>query len=220
MPTLEETVTGPESECGLEDFDPRSPLRSYFRVTRNLAVEPERFFRAVRGGGLWGPTLFAFATYLLVSLLSVVSFASLLVLFSPDTWAFAVTGPWSFWLIMAASLILTPFAGVLGVFVGALIWHPFVTPSVGIGRRAGFRETYRIGAYPSLPYVLGGLIPFVGPFLALGAMSYVGVFGVKGAHGANTARAIISVAVPLVLTFLLFIVMFVAFFALANDATP
>ena len=108
-------------------------------------------------------------------------------------------------LMDVAILVLGTLGGVLGTLVGALIWHLFVAISVGIGRGAGFRETYRIGAYLSMPYVLGSFVPLIGILLAMGGMAYVGVFGVKGAHGASTARAVVSVAIPLALTFLLFV---------------
>ncbi|MBA2712675.1 MAG: hypothetical protein H0U55_03850 [Rubrobacteraceae bacterium] len=57
------------------------------------------------------------------------------------------------------------------------------------------------------------------PILAVGAMSYVGIFGVKGAHGATTQRAVISVAIPLVLTILLFVAAIVTVIILSNSST-
>ena len=44
-----------------DDFDWRSPFKSYLRVTRDIIVEPEYFSRAVRGSGYGGPTLFVLA---------------------------------------------------------------------------------------------------------------------------------------------------------------
>jgi hypothetical protein len=207
------------------DFDVRSPFRSYFRVCHYLIVEPEAFFRAVRGGSFWRPTLFVFATYLLVSLLFAPFFLVLLAMMisrsaSLPNDAFAsLSGPELITLTAPLlAFILAPFGGVLGTFVGALIWHPFVAPSVGIGRGRGFRETYRIAAYQSLPYVLGNFVPVLGIFLAVGGMSYVGVFGVRGAHDASTKRAIIAVVIPLVLTFLLFVAAIATVVVLSNDA--
>jgi hypothetical protein len=94
-----------------------------------------------------------------------------------------------------------------------------VAVSVGIGRGHGFRETYRIGTYQSLPYVLGSLVPFIGILVALGGMAYVGVLGVKGAHGASLKRAIISVAIPLILILLLFIGAIVTVVIITSNAS-
>jgi heme/copper-type cytochrome/quinol oxidase subunit 3 len=65
--------------------------------------------------------------------------------------------------------------------------------------------------------VLGNFIPLFGFLIAVGGMSYLGIFGVKGAHCTTTTRAIISVAVPLVLTFLLLVGGLVAVFAMASQ---
>ena len=161
------------------DYDIRSPFRSYFRVARAIVVEPEAFFRTTRGGGLWGPTQFVFVTYLLVSLLLAPLFLIVLIPMISRLANFDPSGAdalSSSEIVMAITplllaLILTPFGGVLGTFLGALLWHPFVAVSVGIARGGGFRETYRIGAYQSLPYVVGGLIPLIGPFLSVGGMA-------------------------------------------------
>lgn len=161
-----------------------------------------------------------FTTYLLVSVLSVFLVLPVLIVLIPATVRenpelggrnFLV-----FTLLVMAVFILTPFAGVLGTFVGALIWHPFVALFVGVGCGSGFRETDRIGAYQSVLYVSGNFVPIIGPVLALGAMSYVGVLGVKGAHETSTARAGVAIVVPFALTFLLF----VAALVLANDVSP
>jgi hypothetical protein len=136
------------------DYDIRSPLRGYIRVGRDLIVEPEAFFRGVRGGGLWGPTQFVFATYLLVTLLAaplfLLTLAMILSKFEGSGFGGAGSLSGTELVGLAApflAIVLTPFGGVLGTFVGALIWHPFVAISVGGGRGAGFRETYRIAAY-------------------------------------------------------------------------
>ncbi len=52
------------------NFDWRSPFKSYFWVARDIIVEPERFFRAVRGSGYGGPTLLVVAGHLIFSLLT------------------------------------------------------------------------------------------------------------------------------------------------------
>ena len=166
----------------------------------------------MRGGSLWGPSQFVFATYSLVTLIVTPLFLLGPVLVfsrlasSPLANAAAPSGLELVGLAAPfLAVLLTPFCGVLGTFVGALVWHPFVAISVGVGRGAGFRETYRIAAYQSLPYIAGNLIPLLGFLFSVGGMSYLGVFGVKGAHGASTTRAIISVFVPLLLTFLPFV---------------
>jgi hypothetical protein len=100
------------------------------------------------------------------------------------------------------------------------VWHPFVAISVVVGRGAGFRETYKIAAYQSLPYMAGNLIPLLGFLVAVGGMSYLGVFGVMGAHGTATTRAIISVVITLVLTFLLSVgTLIVAVMIMSNTST-
>jgi hypothetical protein len=192
------------------DYDIRSPLRSYIRVGRDLIFEPEAFFGAVRGGSLWGPTQFVFATYLLVTLIVAPIFLLALVMmfsrFASSVFGGAGSPSASELFGLAAPLlaiVFTPFFGVLGTLVGALIWHPFVALAVGVGRGAGFRKTYRIAAYQALPYIVGGFVPLLGFLASLVGMSYLGVFGVKGAHRTTTARAIISVVIPVVLTFLL-----------------
>jgi hypothetical protein len=61
-------MTGPRDSAHAY-YEISSPFRGYFRVGRALIIEPEAFFRAVRGGSLWGPAQFVFATYLLVLLI-------------------------------------------------------------------------------------------------------------------------------------------------------
>jgi hypothetical protein len=138
------------------DFDIRSPFGSYFRVAQDLVLKPEAFFRAVRGGSLWGPTFFVFVTYLLPSLVTLLIFVPVLIYTVPpflrEQFDLGVGGIVVLLLVMVvAILILGTLGGVLSTLVGALIWHLFVAISVGIARGAGFRETYRIGAYQSLP---------------------------------------------------------------------
>jgi hypothetical protein len=99
------------------------------------------------------------------------------------------------------------------------VWHPFVAISVVVGRGAGFRETYRIAAYQSLPYMAGNLIPLLGFLVAVGGMSYLGVFGVMGAHGTATTRDHLRV-ITLVLTFLLSVgTLIVAVMIMSNTST-
>lgn len=204
-------------------FDVRSPFRSYFRIARSITERPERFFREARGSRLWGPTLFVFVTYCMLSLITALIIIPLGIFALPSAMQQSPEVENVFWygaLGMIAVLILTPFLGVFATLVGALIWHPFVALAVGIGRNAGFRETYRISAYQSLPYAASGFVPLVGPLVALVAMGYVGILGVKGAHETTLARSVVSVVAPIALTFLLFVAaLAVILHRLASGAT-
>ena len=202
------------------DFDIRSPLRGYFRIIHDVLVEPETFFQTVRGGSLRGPTLFVCVTGALVSvlvspfvLLGLVLALSRIAQLQPEQMD-------SLWRIVAFSiavLVLPPFIGILASLFATLAWHPVVALSVGIGRGSGFRETYRICAYLSVFYVVGQLVPLIGPIAALAVLAYAGVGGVKGAHETTRKRARISVLIPLLLILLFF---FLAIFVVSYAKSP
>lgn len=205
----------PSAERPRRDFDPRSPLKSFFWATRYMLLEPERFFRVTRGGGHGPPTLYLLAALLVVGAISALFLLLFLLLAgiplareegfatTAGTLAVAVV------VLVAFFLIGLPLLGALFAFLGALYWHPFVALSVGIGQGAGFRETYRVTAYANgltqLASLPASFVPLVGPLLALGLAMYVGIFGIKGAHGTTTARAVVSVVVPSILGFLILV---------------
>jgi hypothetical protein len=124
---------------------------------------------------------------------------------------------WRIVVISIAVLVLPPFAGILATLFATLMWHPFVALSVGIGRGSGVRETYRICAYLSTFYVVGQLVPLIGPLAALAIMAYAGVGGVKGAHDASRYRAGISILIPMLLILLFF---FLAFIVVGYSGSP
>ncbi len=114
-------------------------------MTRDIIVEPEHFFRAVRGGGYRGPRLFALAGHLVLSLLAALytlPFFVLPILLGLLEEGRDAAGPVFVILLFAlAWLIFTlavfPIFGVLFFFVGAALWHPFVALSVGVRARGG-----------------------------------------------------------------------------------
>lgn len=184
------------------DFNIRSPFRSYLRTVRDVLVEPEQFFRTIRGSGLWGPTLFVLITYALIPILVAPFILLSLILAISHTEQLnpnQTDAVWQLLLFSFTVLILVPLGGILITVVGTLLWHMFVLIFVGPGRGEGYRETYRIGAYLSLPYLISNLIPLIGPILALGVTGYVGVAGVKGAHSTTKVRAAMSVFLPMFL---------------------
>jgi hypothetical protein len=108
------------------DYDIRSPFRSYLLVCRDLIVEPEAFFRAVRGGGLWGPTSFVFVTYLLSSLLALLIFVPVLIFMVPrllrEYFDLSSVEIVLFMLVVVVAIFLfTGLSGVFNTFVGVLI---------------------------------------------------------------------------------------------------
>lgn len=142
------------------------------------------------------PTLFALITYSVIPvlvapviLLSIALAFSRTMQFGPEQ----ADAAWNLLLFALMALFLAPVGGVLFTLIGTLFWHIFVGPR----RQAGFKETYRIGAYLSLPYLVSSFLPLIGLVLALGVTGYVGTAGIRGAHDTTKARAAMSVFVSM-----------------------
>lgn len=163
-------------------------------------MRPSAFFRDMaRADSLWNPLVFVVACEGIALLLTYV--ASLL---------FGMEGPANLGyeqifgdlggqtigasaLLVLYVLLLAPLFILLGLYIGAGLYHLLITLIVG-SDNVGFDATFRIYAYTSAVTLLAW-IPFVG-YLASFYGYYLVYVGVREVHGATTGRALGVVIVP------------------------
>jgi len=202
------------------EFTLSDPVASFVRTARSLVTAPAAFFRGMpRDAGLTNPLAFA----VICSLIAAAPAALLIVLFSlvaglsgDATSALGgIAGA-------VAVLLLYPIGTVIGLFVGAGIYHLLVLlvlrPS-----HAGFGATFRVAAYGSFPNVLGFL--FFIPILNILAALAIGVYtvvlyvlGVREAHATTTGRAALVVLAPVAVGLALSILLTILGFVIAAVA--
>ena len=209
------TPPGMSASAGGE-FNLSDPVNSFVRTVRSLVFEPTAFFRGMpRNAGLKNPLAFA----VICSLIAAAPAALLVLLFSLITGlsgdaASAIGGVFGAFVV----LLLYPVATVIGLFVGAGIYHLLVIlllrPS-----NAGFGTTFRVASYGSFPNALGFLafIPILGILagLAIGVYSIIlYVLGVREGHATTTGKAALVVLAPVAVGLVLSIVFTVLAFIL------
>ena len=198
------------------EFDLSNPVNSFVWTVRSLLSGPAAFFRGMpRNAGLKNPLAFA----VICSLIAAAPAALLVLLFSllagiSGDAASAVGGIVGAFVV----LLLYPIGTVVGLFVGAGIYHLLVLLLLRPAN-AGFGATFRVAAYGSFPNALGFLIfvPILGILagLAIGVYSIIlYVLGFREAHATTTGRAALVVLAPVVVAFVLSIVFTVLAFIL------
>ncbi len=190
---------GMSASAGRE-FDLADPVRSFVWTVSSLLTAPAAFFRGLpRAGSLRNPLAFA----IVCSLIAAAPAAVLVLLFSlvaglSGDATSAVGGIFGAF----AVLLLYPVATVVGLFVGAGIYHLLVTLLLRHSR-SGFAATFRVAAYGSFPNALGFLafIPILGILvgLAIGVYSLIlYVLGLREVHATTTGKAALVVFAPVV----------------------
>jgi hypothetical protein len=92
-------------------------------------------------------------------------------------------------------LVILPFAGIVGMFISALIYHLMLL-LLG-GARHGFETTMRVTAYTSGAVGLLQLLPICGSAIAGVWSLVVAIIGLSRAHEISTAKAAAAVLLPI-----------------------
>ncbi len=170
------------------EFDYKDPIQSFVVTVRRLVLEPANFFRAIRRrGDFINPLVFA----LICTLVSAVLGGIIGFIFSMS---FADQGVIGAFVGFVLSVIRSLVVVVLGLFVGAGIWHLlvllFVKPT-----NSGYEATFRVAAYSTAVYLVSW-IPFLGWILSLYAI-FLGIVGIREVHGTTTGKAALVVLLPI-----------------------
>ncbi|HEV2742448.1 MAG TPA: YIP1 family protein [Rubrobacter sp.] len=180
------------------EFNLSDPVKSFVWTVRSLVTAPAAFFRGMpRNAGLKNPLAFA----VICSFIAAAPAALLVLLFSlvagiSGDAASALGGIVGAFVV----LLLYPIGTVIGLFVGAGIYHLLVLLLLRPAN-AGFGATFRVASYGSFPNVLGFL--FFIPILNILAGLAIGVYtvilyvlGVREAHATTTGKAALVVLAP------------------------
>lgn len=179
-----------------EDFDPGRPLGSFASVTRDVLLDPGRFFAGIRTHGpLKGPVVYALAcAALLVPLAG--SYDVLLAAARGNLQAlsgFGVPGLAGALLAGLAFFVLSPILALVGLYIGAAISQVLVRIVVG-AENSGYDATLRVSAYASAVALLTW-IPLIGLLAGLWGV-WVSANGLRELHRTTAARALVVAAVP------------------------
>lgn len=109
-------------------------------------------------------------------------------------------------------LVVLPFAGIVGMFVSALIYHLMLL-LLG-GARFGFETTMRVVAYTSGAVGLLQLVPLCGSLIAAVWSIVVAIIGLSRAHEISTGKAAAAVLLPVVACCVIAILFYAAILAM------
>jgi hypothetical protein len=184
------------------DYNLSDPVNSFVDVVRRVVFQPAAFFAGLpRQGSLLNPLVFALIcieiSVILVGLLTFIDVPGGI------TSLFGARGDQGF-LAFVGGLVLAPIAGVVGVFLTALVTHLLVIVVVGSGH-SGFGATFRIIAYSSVTS-LAGWIPFIGWLASLYRL-YLATVGIREMHATTTGKALLVVLLPAILILVLVVVL-------------
>lgn len=194
------------------EFNLSDPVSSFVWTVRSLVTAPAAFFRGMpRNAGLKNPLAFA----VICSLVAAAPAALLVLLFgllaglSGD--AASAVGAF---VGAVGVLLLYPIATVVGLFVGAGIYHLLVVLLLRTSQ-TGFGSTFRVAAYGSFPNALGFLafIPILGILAGLAIAVYsiiLYVLGIREAHATTTGRAALVVLAPVAVAIILSVMLTIA----------
>jgi hypothetical protein len=175
--------TGPSQRTSASaqggEFNYQDPVQSFISTVQRVVLQPVDFFRGIpRQGDFLNPLIFAIICYAVSAILG-----GLIGL------AFSGRGFGGF----IGSIIGTPIAGVVGLFIGAGILYLLVMLIVG-SRNAGDEATFRVLAYSSVVNLVSW-IPIIGGILSLYAL-YLGIVGIREVHTTTTGKAALVVLIP------------------------
>ena len=184
------------------DYNLSDPVNSFVDVVRRVAFQPAAFFAGLpRQGSLLNPLVFALIcieiSVILVGLLTFIDVPGGI------TSLFGARGNQGF-LAFVGGLVLAPIAGIVGVFLTALVTHLLVMVVVGSGH-SGFGATFRIIAYSSVTSLVGW-IPFIGWLASLYRL-YLATVGIREMHRTTTGKALLVVLLPAILILVLVVVL-------------
>ena len=183
------------------EFELSNPVNSFVDVVRRIVLQPSAFFAGLpRQGSLLGPLVFALVcTEVSVLLVGLLTFLDV-----PGgvTALFGAQGDQGL-LAFLGGLVVAPIAGVVGVFLTALVTHLLVVLVVGSGH-AGFGATFRIVSYSSVTGLVSW-IPFVGLIFSLYRL-YLATVGIREMHATTTGKALLVVLLPAILVLVLVVV--------------
>lgn len=180
------------------------------RTVREVLMEPgETFARARREGGIGNPMLYALFMALTFGTVSVfISQATNSSMSRLSEMAQSQAGtnqqaaesaltvlqriPW--WI----SLIVLPFAAVLGPLIHSLILH--VCLMMTGGAKSSYEATYRVSVYTFGSVMPLTCIPFCGGIISSLWSLVATIIGLAAIHETDTWRAVVAVFLPLLLT--------------------
>lgn len=186
------------------EFDYRDLVQSFIRTAQGILTRPAAFFSGIRRqGDFVNPLLFAVICTVISAVLSgVVGFLVSLVIGNQGLGGTLIG--------LFTGIILSPIYAVIGLFIGAGIWHLLVMLLVR-PRNAGFEATFRVAAYLSAIQLITwiAVIPILGWIIALIAGIYglyVAYFGIREVHSTTNQRAAAVVAIPILAAIVLSLV--------------
>lgn len=170
------------------EFDYRDPVQSFIGTVQRIVLQPVDFFRGIRPhGDFVNPLIFAVICYEVAAILGGIIAVAL--------------GAQGFGGLLV-NIILAPIGVVIGLFIGAGIFHLLVMLVVG-SPNAGFEGTFRVGAYITVTQLVAWLsaIPILGILVGILLFFYslfLGVVGIREMHSTTTGKAALVVLIPVV----------------------
>jgi hypothetical protein len=198
---------GPAGSPGTE-FTLQDPVNSFVGTVQALVLNPVGFFRGIaKRGDYVNPLVFALICGVINGVLGGI-LAFLYSLFSGDpnfeTWGALAA--------LIGNILLTPLFTLIGLFVGAGIFHLlvllFVRPT-----SAGFEATFRVVSYASATQLISW-IPLVGGIVAAVYNIVLSIFGIREVHATTTGRAALVVLIPVVVFLVLLLLLGAALIAI------
>jgi hypothetical protein len=207
LPPADGARSGPPWEQG-------GPFFERFATTAYaVLMSPAEFFSTMRReGGLGAPVVFGIIGSLVGGVATVVYQLLLSMIGAGFSGPDAVRDQMFVHLFSTGCvLVVLPFAGVISMFVAALIYHVMLM-LLG-GARFGFETTMRVTAYTSGAMGLLQLIPFCGSLIAGVWTIVVSIIGLSRAHEISTGKAAAAVLLPIAICCVLMIFFYAAVIA-------
>ena len=188
---------------GEGDYNLSHPINSFVDVARRVVLQPVSFFAGLpRDRNFVSPLLFALICIEISAILGwrlVISGVGASPGFNPNpqnAGVPSVVAPGS----PAASILLAPIGGAVGIFLVSLIQQLLVRLIVG-ATNSGFQATFRVASYTQVTSLVNW-IPFIGPLLALYGI-YLSIVGIREMHETTTGKAALVVLIPFLVPLLL-----------------
>jgi len=170
-------------------------IDEFIRTWKKVITTPSDFFREMpTSGGYEVPLKFAVVNYViagigatLVSILASIFLASLLPMAS-----FGFSSAFSLGNALS-NIIVTPIAGIIGLFIGGAIFY--VCFKI-VGGSGSYEGTVRIFSYTSAVNAVSW-IPILGWIVGLYAI-YLAIVGGTFVHNITTMRSVIAILIPLI----------------------
>ena len=175
------------------DFNLQDPVQSFISTARAVALDPANFFRGIRRrGDFINPLAFALICAVINGVLT--GIIGFLIGLTGDGGAGAAFGS------LVSGVIGVPIATVIGLFIGAAIFHLLVMLIIRPNHE-GYEATFRVGAYASVTQLVSwiSIIPILGILVSLvvGLYSiFLGVVGIREMHSTTTGKAALVVLIP------------------------